>query len=309
MENETASRDYFYPLLFLTPGFEDEAIRVSPFSLARRKWQTSIFDFATLATKHKLHLPYQAMDVFLARCNIELRVSGHATMEKANRSFNLLRVGLYASGVTPFLCPFITSYSINEYSGINSRDSESLRAKLPPGMDSGLTSEMGTLEAWPFELSFQCTVIPARGVLTADVFRRGVATTETLQKLLQTYPRLEAAVDASLAAPSLGNLAQSLLHIWSALEALFPSVSTEVSFRLALYITQLVSTAGQDRPAYHESVRAAYGLRSQIAHGAKRDISFEEWQAAWTLLMDCFNALLRRGHLPSEKELLGELLA
>ncbi len=38
------------------------------------------------------------------------------------------------------------------------------------------------------KIPFGCLLVLARGVLTADVFRRGVATTETLQKLLGAYP-------------------------------------------------------------------------------------------------------------------------
>ena len=94
----------------------------------------SLFDFATLATKHRLHLPYQAMDVFLSRCNVELCVSGKQSLAGANEAFQKLRLSLYSSGVSPFLCPFVTTYSINDYSGINSRDSETLRAKMYPGI-------------------------------------------------------------------------------------------------------------------------------------------------------------------------------
>ena len=59
---------FYFPLLFLVPGFPDDAVDTGPFQIAKRRWDTSTFDLATLATKHKLHLPYQAMDVFLSRC-------------------------------------------------------------------------------------------------------------------------------------------------------------------------------------------------------------------------------------------------
>ena len=114
-------------------------------------------------------------------------------------------------------------------------------------------------------------------------------------------------IDAAVAAPTLGNLGQSLLHVWSGLEALFPSVSTEVSFRLALYISQLTAS-GADRLSCYESVRGAYVTRSKLAHGTKSNVSAQEWNQAWAILMDCLNALHRRERLPSEQELLGEIL-
>ena len=108
---------FFYPLLFLVPDFDGPAVDCLPFRVVRRKWETSTFDLATLATKHKLHLPYQVMDVFLSRCNMELWISGKGSFTEANEAFQMLRVSLYSSGVSPFLCPFVTTHSINDYSG------------------------------------------------------------------------------------------------------------------------------------------------------------------------------------------------
>jgi hypothetical protein len=129
----TSVRAFFYPLLFLVPGFDGPVVECQSFRLARRRWETSTFDLATLATKHKLHLPYQVMDVFLSRCNMELCISGKRSLEEANEAFQMLRISLYSNGVSPFLCPFVTTYSINEYSGINSRDSDLSASQDVPG--------------------------------------------------------------------------------------------------------------------------------------------------------------------------------
>jgi hypothetical protein len=299
--------DFFYPLLFLTPGFEGNTVECPPFRLARRKWETSTFDLATLATKHTLHLPYQAVDVFLSRCNVELCVSGARSITDANEAFQRFRVALYSSGVSPFLCPFVTTYSINDYSGINSRDSDYLRPQMYPGMEIGLTTDAGTVEAWPIELSFQCTVLPEGLRVTQDVFSAAAAKAVIWERLLARFPQLRAVMDAAVAAPTLGDLGQSLLHIWTGLEALFPSVSSEVTFRIALYIAQLTDI-GADRLSRYEAVRTAYSIRSKVAHGTNTAVRIDEWNQAWKLLMDCLNALHRRESLPSEKELLTELL-
>jgi len=301
------SRSFYYPLLFLRPEFDGPALTQYPFRIAKRKWETSTFDLATLATNHKLNLSYQAMDIFLSRCNMELCIEGKPSVEEANHTFQLLRVCLYSSGVSPFLCPFVTTHSINEYSGINSRDSKSLREQMHPGMEVGLTSDAGILEAWPLELSFQCIVVPEALGLSEQSFLAGSAKAVVWEKMLNRFPQLHAVVDAATAAPTLGNRGQSLLHIWSGLEALFPSVNSEVSFRLALYISQLAATAA-DRLTLYQSVRSAYGIRSKVAHGANSRVSKEEWDKTWSILKDCLNALARREGLPSEQELLFELL-
>jgi len=301
--------DFYFPLLFLVPGFEGPAIDCPPFRLARRKWETSPFDLATLATRHKLHLPYQSMDVFLSSCNMELCVQGKTTVIEAIDALNTLRVALYASGVSPFLCPFATTHSINEYSGINSRDSETLRAKMYPGMEVGLKSDADTLEAWPFELSFQCALVDEGALrVTADAFVESVGKAERLGMVLLRTPQLTAVLSATIAAPTLGHLGQSLLHVWSAVEALFPTVNSELSFRLALYLAQL-NEQGSKRQDYYDTVRSAYAIRSKVAHGSKANVSTEEWQQGWKILMDSINALHRRNALPSEQELLAELLS
>lgn len=68
-------KSYYFPVLFLMPAFEGPELDLGGFALSIRRWQTTVFDLATLATQHKLHLPYQAMDLLLAHCNLEVRVS------------------------------------------------------------------------------------------------------------------------------------------------------------------------------------------------------------------------------------------
>src|SRR5688500_10678024 len=105
---------YHFPLLFLTPDFDGNEVMQNNIAFVRRRWGVSIFDLATLATKHELNLPYQLMDVFLNRCNLELRVVGEDSQESAMRVFSAVRLGLYAAGMSPFLCPYIATHSINE---------------------------------------------------------------------------------------------------------------------------------------------------------------------------------------------------
>lgn len=300
--------DFYFPVLFLVPALEGEKLESSTFCIAKRQWETSIFDLATLATKHKLHLPYQAMDVFLSRCNLEIRVTGQTSLQLAITTFQAFRLALYAEGVSPFLSPFVTTHSINEYSGINSRDSDTLRNQLPDGLRVGPKSTDISFESWPFELSFECIVSKESVGLSKEQFANAVNKAELWRKITSTMNALLAIEEVVANAPKLMPLSQSVLHLWSGLEALFPSVSTELSFKIALYLTQLIAS-GSERMEVYESVRASYNLRSAITHGARPDVSIEEWQKTWRLLLDAVNAIMRRGKMPQEKELLTELLS
>ena len=147
-------RTYHFPLLMLTPAFEG-SVTSGRYRVSRRAWDTSIFDLATLATKHRLHLPYELMSVLLSGCNLELAVAEATSLEEAVSGFEAFRAGLYVAGVSPFVCPFVTTESINHYSGINERDSALERGKEPK-IPSPFSSGSGTLEAWPLEPAFSC---------------------------------------------------------------------------------------------------------------------------------------------------------
>lgn len=302
------STSFYFPLLFLTPDFSEETIELPPFELVKRKWETSIFDLATLATKHKLHLPYQLMDVLLKQCNVELCIKNQSSLEEAQAYFQSFRLSLYATGVSAFLSPFITTHSINEYSGINLRDSNFRNDKAPPELQQGWKSGEVIVEAWPFELSLQCIVSRDGIKVSSSIFHEAAEKAKTWRKLVASSKSLEVVTDVANSAPKLTPLDQSILHIWSGLEALFPQVNTELSFKISLYLSQLIAS-GPDRLNYYEKVRDSYNLRSKITHGAQRGVGIEHWKQTWIVLMDAFNAIVSRGKMPQEKELLKELLS
>jgi hypothetical protein len=247
------------------------------------------------------------MDVFVSRCNLELCLTDQASLEEANSTFQVFRLALYAGGLSPFLSPFVTTYSINDYSGINERDNPFRREKIDPELAKGLKSDEGTVEAWPVELSFDCILLADHLGLSQNAISDAATKASLWRRLVGEEPLLRVVSDVANSAPKLTSLDQSVLHIWSALEALFPGVSTELSFRIALYLAQLVSpTVG--RLACFEKVRDAYSLRSKVAHGSKRNISTKEWQDTWSLLMEAVNAISDRGTVPSEQTLIAELL-
>jgi len=113
---------FYFPLLFLRPNLEGD-LTIGQYAIAVRKWSTSTFDLATLATQHDLHIPYQVMDVMLSQCNIELAICDVTSHDQAIEHLDYFRVGAYLAGCSPFVVPFVTTKSVNEYSGINERDS------------------------------------------------------------------------------------------------------------------------------------------------------------------------------------------
>jgi hypothetical protein len=298
---------FHFPALFLVPGFEDPAVEAGEFRIVRRLWQTSLFDLATLYTRHKLHLAYQVMEVFLHRCNLEIAVPGVTSLADACAKLNHLRLALYSEGVSPFLAPFATNYSINDYSGINSRDSEQLAKQLPEGIRHGLTSEVGMVEAWPVELSLQIMTIQAGMTVTRQAFEAAGDKAKLWGTVYASQPSARTFGQAILSAPLIPIRSQSILHLWCAIESLFPNVSTESTFRYALYLTEL-SADRADRRRYFDRVKKAYNVRSKIAHGAKQEATADEWQEVWGFDLDAYSAILARGKLPTEEELLDGLL-
>jgi hypothetical protein len=299
------AQTFFFPILFLEPESDSTTVHCPPFRLAARRWETTTFDLATLATRHKLHLPYQVMDIMLGNCNLEIEVEADGLPE----AIDLLHTVMFAmclGGSSPAIAPFAVTHSVNEYSGINSRDSDLLRDKLPPELRSGIRSDTTTVEVWPVQLSFTCQLIREQIATSPEQFAAAAAAALRWRQLEAGCPELRVLRDASQSAPLLGSIDQSLLHIWCGLEALFPRVSTEVSFRVALYLAQLGS-AGSRRDTF-KKVREAYNIRSRVAHGSYRAVSAPEWRSAWSVLMETGQAILARGGLPGEDELLDEFL-
>lgn len=297
---------FHFPLLTLVPGF-DEAVAAEPYRLVKRAWNTSVFDLATLATKHRLHIPYQLMDVFLARCNVELGISNASTIEDATSCFMAFRIGLYVGGVSPFICPFSTTESVNHYSGINERDSALQQGKTP-AIASPFSTGSGILEAWPMELAFACVTLERELTVSPTQVEQAAAFSSSWGNIESRHPVLKVLSGTLQSAPKLVALDQSLLHIWTGIESLFPTVDSEVSFRVALYVAVLCA-APSERAQLHQFAKSAYRLRSKVAHGTSSEITPEQWLSAWSLLVRCARAIYLRKKLPTEGELLEELFS
>lgn len=198
------------------------------------------------------------------------------------------------------------SRPIEDYSGINTRDSGLGIDDLPEELRNGFRSEDGKIKGWLHEPTLHFFSIPDRHSLTAEIFRDAVADLAIWEELEGKYPPLSTARRALQTAPVIPDLGSSLLHAWQGIEALFPNVSSEVSYRLALLVTQLV--AAPDRRLTYRTARTSYGKRSQAAHGSFQKIGHADWIVAWDLLAQSLAGCLNRRALPSEDDLITELL-
>ena len=127
------------------------------------------------------------------------------------------------------------------------------------------------------------------------------------QELSHKTKALRFLQDVLTTAPQILNQEQSVLHIWTGLESLVPDVQQEVSFRMALYLAQLCA-GGQDRKDLFRRIKSAYTTRSKIAHGSKGKFTPKDWYIAWDLLRAVCQSILTRSALPTEEELINELL-
>jgi hypothetical protein len=290
--------------------FDADSVEAPPFTLAKRKWQVSTSDLATLATRHTLHMPYEAIAVMLEDVHCEVAASGSISHLEAVDMTRSFRAGLYSQRISPSVVPFVATHSVNDYAGINSRDSSVSSLNLPEGLRQGITSESATVEVWPMELYTAAWRLHQRVDVTEANVREASAKATAWREMSARQKPLTALERALVSSPLVAPIEQSILHLWSAIEALFPKVQTEVVFRLALYVAQLVEgPAGGDRRSYARRVKSAYDLRSRIAHGSVTDVEPDVWIGSWDIACDVYNAIQARGGLPSGDQLEDEALS
>lgn len=304
---ETPSNDHHHPALFLIPDFEEDFIEDHSVRISRRLWQTSIFDLATLAAHHELKFPYQLMDVFLQRCNLEISVLDCPQKDLAQERLLGFQVLLYAEGVSPFTLPFSTNISINAYSGINSRDSEYLNKDLPEGLRSGITSKSTLVRVRALEPSLATNVFQQKLKLSRPQILNALSQLDNWLTQHSKDPRLRAFQAALLSSANITPVDQAILHLWTGIESLFPDIKAEVSFRIALYIACVNPDKSKRRELY-DTARKSYGVRSAIAHGSHKRATFDDWLATWQLATSILKSILIRKTLPSEADLLKDLL-
>ncbi|MFJ4406788.1 hypothetical protein [Streptomyces sp. NPDC088910] len=302
--------NYYAPVSGLIPVGIDEPLWIGDYGLIPRKWGVSLFDWAELQTKHKLHITYTSGDMLLQHCNLEFGLTS-PSLEEAMAMLMPFHAMLYVREIHPFSAQFISTHSINEYAGINSRKSSYGAELLPEGLREGITSDTASVEVWPPPYA-SGTVARRQGLerdLDSSLFAQVVEDVQKWGELRSASPVclfLERVLTSSPVVPDSG---QSLLHVWTGLESMFPKVQSEVSFRLALYLAQLQAPLG-DRREFFRRAKRSYGDRSKVAHGGelKPKNESDPWFEAWSILTHSVRAILERGAVPAEEDLIEELL-
>lgn len=299
---------FFFPCLGLVPGDLPPVVATGQAVLRRREWQTSTFDFATLGASHKLRFSWHLLDVLLNACHLEIEIRDACDFAAAQERARVLQAMLYLQGVSPFIMPIGMTHTLRDYSGINYRDSSAMRDKLPAELQRGFVSAEGTIEGWLHEPTFQAITAGQDRIVSAYKFTDAAEAAGRWAALEDQHHPLRAGRLALQTAPAIPDLSSSLLHVWQGIEALFPSVSSEVSFRLGLSISQLCAPVRSDRLTTYEEAKRGYGRRSRAAHGSGDKLDHRDWAGAWDLLILCLSACLARGGLPTEEMLTRELL-
>lgn len=220
-----------------------------------------------------------------------------------------LRVFLAVNSIAPVSTPTISTHSINDFSGIKqyAADPTDPRHERATALATGQERVWmagvrgGTVHTWPDQ---------SRRSLDTGTFAAAARSAEVWVGLLAETPQLRVLEDAVLTAPEIANLGQGILQMWTGLESLFPTIHSELSFRLALYLAQLDPGCRHDR---FKHAKDAYKIRSKVAHGYDMSEPTEQnrksWSACWSLLHATAQAIVARGEMPSADVLEAELLA
>jgi hypothetical protein len=223
-------------------------------------------------------------------------------LDEARHRASIARLALWVAGVQPFSFPFVTTHSVNDYAGICLRDA-GRASSLHVGMQEGMKSVDGKIEAWPWELSMSIQHRPGTRRVTTALIEGCQA--HQWQGLLQQHKLVAALHEAMQAAMLLPTRAQATLHLWTGLEALFPDIQTEVTFRVAINLSLLLPTSA-GRSSLFRKTKKLYGIRSKIAHGGVQEIGQSDWEKTWRLVRVVLAAILARGGMPREDSLLEE---
>lgn len=299
---------YYFMVQGLVPDESNAELQSGPFRIVPRRWQIGIWDWALLSTEHDLEVPYQLVDLAAQTVNLEIAVEASDT-SAAVSLVRALRLFLAVNCVSPISTPTISTHSINDFSGIKQfasdpTDPRHERAKtLATGEERVWMAGVrgGTVHMRP-DQSTRC--------VDAGTLAKAGRSAEAWVRLLAEGPQLRVLEDAALTAPEIANLGQGILQMWTGLESLFPTIHSELSFRLALYLAQLDPQCRLDR---FKQAKDAYKIRSKVAHGHDMSEPTEQnrnsWTACWSLLHSTAQAILARGEMPGTNVLETELLA
>lgn len=292
---------FFFPCQFL--GFKENTHLYANYGITARKYKFSIFDASYMATKHNLETCYQSMEIFFHRVYSEIYITEAENEVEAKNNVEILRAGLVINGAMNFPMPYISNTSMEKYCSINERSSEILRDKLPDYIKAFEVPDPGTISISDYENHYSYMMFSGINAIDSNFFDTSVDIAKVWQELEGGNHRIKLARKAISIAPTIKDSGMCLLQIWQGIESLF-NHQQELSFRVSLLLSLLL---GDERKQTYDASRASYTIRSKVAHGSLADVSDEQLESAWCLLFKGMHAIVRKGRLPKEDELMSEL--
>jgi len=277
------------------------------YTLIPRREETRYFDLAVLSARHGLDLAPDLFSFLVGWCALECRIEA-ASLKEAKEKANLFKAMLLMRGHSPFTMPFISTHSLNDWAGIGARDAGIFPEDLSAHLKEGITSDSSRVEAWSFDLNLQTTTRESV-VFTVEDLMFAADYAPVWEDLARNNAGLRAAQATLVTAASIPDYGQSLLHVWTGVEALFPTVEHELAFKISLYLAQIYLGSSPTRHDFFKRAKRAYGKRSTAAHGSPGAITQEDWNETWLLFTAVCRSILVRGKLPTEVELQEELFS
>jgi hypothetical protein len=124
--------------------------------------------------------------------------------------------------------------------------------------------------------------------------------------LLRSCEELRSAVQAIDRGQFIENRALTLVSLWGALESLFLSNKTELTFRLSAMVSSYLESPGASRHELQKKVVKLYGKRSSAAHGAPEEDAEAVFET-FVLLRRVILKMMIDGEVPSKADLEGRL--
>ncbi len=238
------------------------------------------------------------LDLFITNYEIEIEVKGAASLEAARQDAEIAKAMMMLHDTSPFPMPVVADALLFD-SKVLAFQGRPARERPAVGVDA---------RVWLHEPLLETVTIPERCSIEGAGWSDVNQSFEAWKLLEASSKPLRMAREALCLAPHLPNRGASLLHTWQGLEGLFPGVNQEVSFRLALMLTQLLSVLRVNGAECFDKIKQSYKHRSRVTHAGSKPVTKEQWSLAWQILTGALRAVLERGKLPTDRELLEELL-
>lgn len=275
---------YFFPLCRLDQGESVLLARIDGIYLEEILWDAN--DNLIMSVIYEDGLCQELVLYWIKMCKMQVVVDA-LSYEDALSFFYYFKAELYARGVAPFISPIVSNYSFKKLFDKNSING----------------TEM-TINILEYSLSTAIVMDESEYVLKGSSFINSALNGKKYSRKYKGNVIINNLIKGVLVAPTIKPKEQSYLHIWSVIESVFPYVSSEISFKLSLYISHM-SFVKNIR--YYDMVKKSYTTRCKLSHGGLVKLSDEDWMSAWSILLNILQTVLYNGGIFEERQMLEKI--